>query len=398
MKNPDTGALILDGTHVALGVVRNLAKHHVSVWIVDPEPNIARYSRDVQGYFRPPPDGTDDQQVDFLLRLADEQHFQRVVLLADSDSAVKLLAQHGDRLRQRYIVNSLPWEVIQYFYDKRLTNQLAQQQGVPIPFCLTLSDIEDITSHDLVYPLVLKPAFYSIVRWVTGKKAFLVNNLEELKSVFHALSLFIEPDQILIQEYLSGHSQNLCSYCGYFKDGQPLYGITVRRPRQNPQIFGINTYVETADIPELRNMAEQIMKTSAYSGMAEVEFMFNVRSQRFELLEVNPRIWGFHTIAIRAGLDLPYYAYLDALGEPIPAPQKVVDARWVRLLTDIPAGVNLVRSGSLSLGDYLRSLTGNLELATFSLRDPLPAVMEVLIKAHDLLQRRRQQSPEGLAR
>ncbi len=396
MEKPRSGALILDGAYMALGAARNLAKYQVPVWIVDHELSIACYSRRVQGFYSYASDATDEQIVEFLLRLAGEQGFEQVVLFPDSDRTVKLLAQQRERLRQRYIVNSLPWEVIQYFYDKRLTSQLAQQQGVPTPFCLTVPSLEDLDPHNLTFPLVLKPAFSTLLRDVTGKKAFRVDSLDELKSVFPVVTLFARPEEILIQEYLPGHSRNLYSCCGYFKDGLPRYSLEVRRSRQYPPDFGYNsTYVETVQIPELKALAERLMQPTGYSGLAEVEFMYNERSQRYELLEVNPRIWGFHTIAIRAGMDLPYYAYLDALGEPLPPPHAAVDARWVRMITDTSASWKLIRSGSLSLGAYLRSFSGNLEFATLSLSDPLPAIMEVLIKARDRLTRKREETPPG---
>jgi D-aspartate ligase len=96
-------------------------------------------------------------------------------------------------------------------------------------------------------------------------------------------------------------------------------------------------------------------------------------------LEVNPLIWGWHTIAIRAGVDLPYLAYAEAIGNAItPGPFKE-GVKWVRMITDLPTVAMEIWHGRLTFGEYIRSMWGCKEFAVFSLDDPLPSIMELLL-------------------
>ena len=89
------------------------------------------------------------------------------------------------------------------------------------------------------------------------------------------------------------------------------------RMRQHPMDFGrATTLAETVDIPELEVLGSKLLLAAGYEGLAEVEFMFDTRDNTYKLLEVNPRVWGWHTLAGRAGVDLPFLFYQDAVGEP----------------------------------------------------------------------------------
>jgi predicted ATP-grasp superfamily ATP-dependent carboligase len=93
---------------------------------------------------------------------------------------------------------------------------------------------------------------------------------------------------------------------------------------------------------------------------------------------VNPRIWGWHTIAFQAGLDLPYLAYKAALGIAVNAETLQKDAKWIRIVTDIPTAISEIAAGRLSFRQYLESISGDLEFAVLSWRDPLPFVADLI--------------------
>ena len=194
------------------------------------------------------------------------------------------------------------------------------------------------------------------------------------------MATIIDPCEILVQELIPGRAGNLFSFFGFFRDGEPVAGFCARRPRQHPMDFGrATTLAETVKIPELETLATKFLGAIGYCGLAEVEFMYDPKHARFELLEVNPRIWGWHTIAIRAGVDLPYLAYAEIIGEGITIGPFREGVKWVRLLTDIPTVAREIRQGRLTIREYLRSMRGSKEFAVFSLSDPLPFIMEFFL-------------------
>jgi predicted ATP-grasp superfamily ATP-dependent carboligase len=73
--------------------------------------------------------------------------------------------------------------------------------------------------------------------------------------------------------------------------------------------------------------------------MVEVEFKHDRRDDEYKLLDINIRPWGWHTLCIACGLDFPYIQYRDVLGESVSCSTPRYGYHWVRMLTDIPTGI-----------------------------------------------------------
>jgi predicted ATP-grasp superfamily ATP-dependent carboligase len=140
-----------------------------------------------------------------------------------------------------------------------------------------------------------------------------------------------------------------------------------------------STFVESMNIPEIEMLALQLLKGIEFSGLAEIEFMYDLKDERFELLEVNPRLWGWHSIAVHAGLDLPHLAYIDAVGQEVLRNPIRNHVKWVRLTTDIPVVILEILSGRITVREYLSSMSGDLGFAVFSLNDPLPFIADLFL-------------------
>jgi D-aspartate ligase len=375
------GAVIAGGHFLSLGAARNLAGYGIPVWVLDSEPCVAQFSRRVQRFLRCPPTEDEGEFLSFLVQLAASAGIEGWVLFPSTDDHVRIFAQHHALLSQYYRLTLPPWEVVQYLYDKRLTQRLATNRGVPIPGTYNPGNIGELAALDLEFPVVLKPAITKHLMSVTKKKAYRADDRQELLTLYEMMAGIMDPSEILIQDLIPGRAERLFSYAGYFKEGLPVAGLAARRSRQHPMDFGrASTFVEVVNLPELEGLATQLLQGLSYTGLAEVEFMYDERDARLELLEVNPRIWGWHTIAIRAGLDLPYFAYAGAIGLEFAAtkgPRSGV--KWVRLVTDVPTAAREIWEGRLSVWQYLSSLSGDLEFDVLSASDPLPFLADVLL-------------------
>jgi D-aspartate ligase len=95
------------------------------------------------------------------------------------------------------------------------------------------------------------------------------------------------------------------------------------------------------------------------------------------LLDINARVWGWHTLGAKAGVDFPYLLWRLVHCETLPELRGRSGVGWVRMLTDVQATVAEFRRGRLSWTDYLRSLRGPLEFAIFAADDPIPALLDI---------------------
>ncbi len=378
--NNKPGAVIAGGHFASLAAARNLGKYGIPVYIVDSENCLTRYSKYAKQFFLCPSEKEEKKLIEFLRKLATTHpEISGSVLFVSTDEQVRIFSQYRDTLSEHFIVTVPEWDTTKFLYDKRLSSILANQQHVPIPETVTPKCIQDIVSLDLAFPLVLKPAVTPHFVSLTKKKAYKANNPQELNLLYNQIAGMMNPEEIIIQEFIPGGSRNLYSYFGYFKEGQPIIGYSAKRLRQHPIEFGrSSTYVVSSYIPELEALATQLLMGIGYTGMAEVEFMYDPKHSRYEFLEVNPRIWGWINLSMFAGVDIPYITYAEMISKPYNYGKFVEGAKWIHMATDFPTALSEIFHGRLPIKEYFWSVYGSQD-AVFCLNDPIPFFIELCL-------------------
>jgi predicted ATP-grasp superfamily ATP-dependent carboligase len=377
--NGRPGAVIIGSDFQALGVIRSLVEHNVPMFLVEFEPNISRFSRYINRRVAKYDFFQDPGIVEFLLQLADKHSLDGWVLFANNDETVKLLAQNHERLSQRFQVSVPPWEVSQSFYCKDKAYKLAADNGIVTPKIYPATELDQLLASDIEFPIVLKPAFKENYYDKTRKKAVLCRDRNELAREYASMRRLIPSSQIVVQEFITGGPRNLYSYACVFDGQQIVAGMAARRLRQHPMDFGhATTYAESVALPELADLTQRLLSAMHYRGVAEVEFMYDEKSGHYKFIEMNGRIWGWHTLAKAAGVNMSYALYCLMVNEPIPPTNGLVDAKWIRAITDTPTSAREWFHGRLSLTTYLQSFRGErVEFAVWSRKDPLPFLMEI---------------------
>jgi D-aspartate ligase len=379
------GALVLTGDHRGLGIARSLGRHGIPVWVVmERGESVARASRYVQ-HALPFPDGDETEQRDYLLELADRHRLDKWVLFPTRDDTAALLARHGDQLGERFRLTSPRWDVMRWAYDKRLTHRLAQSAQVDYPWTSYPRDDTEVAAIDCSFPVILKPAVKAELNRFTHDKAWQADDRRTLLARYEEASALVDPELIMVQELIPGGGEAQFSFAALCADGRPLASVVARRTRQYPVDFGhSSSFVETIEEPIIEKLARRLLAVLAYTGLVEIEFKHDTRAGVHKLLDINPRVWTWHTLGGRAGVDFPYLAWRLAQREEVPSVRGRAGVRWVRLATDVPAAVGEIRRHRLSLRVYARSFLGPLEPALFAWDDPLPTLRNAPLRAYAL--------------
>jgi predicted ATP-grasp superfamily ATP-dependent carboligase len=273
-------------------------------------------------------------------------------------------------------------------YDKRLTYELADHVGVDHPWTAYPPDRAHVERLQCRFPLILKPAVKPEFNRLTAAKAWRVGNRRELLERYDEACELVAPDTLMVQEVVPGGGDCQFSFAALCLEGRVLASAVARRTRQYPADFGrASTYVETVDLPAVEEPASRLLAGVSYTGLAEVEFKRDSRTGRLLLLDVNPRVWGWHSLCGRAGVDFPYLLWQLSRGEHVQELKARPGERWVRLSTDFPTACREILGGRLSVRGYLRSLRGPVEGAIFVHDDPIPALVEVPLLASLALRR-----------
>ena len=132
-------------------------------------------------------------------------------------------------------------------------------------------------------------------------------------------------------------------------------------------------------MPILEELSERFLRAIDYYGLVELEYKLDPRDNHYKLLDVNARTWGYHSIGPSAGVDFSYMLYADQVGLPVSRCKGRPGLGWVRMTTDLPAAFMALLSGDTDLRTYVRTLRNCDVEAVFSLKDPLPGLVEILL-------------------
>lgn len=376
MKNRK-GAIIIGCDFQALGLVRSLAENNIPIFLIEHEKGICRYSKYVKRREINNTIYNEKRFSSYLIDLCKRENLNGWIIFPNNDELVALLAKHKETLSPYFTVSVPSWNITKQIYYKHLTNRIVCSADISTPKLYFGKILEDFLEQKINFPIVLKPSYKEKYFPYVKKKAIRVNNMEEFKIEYNKMSIYMDPEEIIVQEMILGGPKNLYSYATIFDNGHIIAGMAAKRLRQHPMDFGqATTYAVSVNEPDLAELTTKILRKLNYSGIAEVEFMKDEKDGLFKFIEINGRVWGWHTLAKASGVNLPFLLYEHLRGYNVKKIKAEENVKWIRLITDIPTVIKEILNRRITLNDYMKSYRGKKEYAVMSIKDPLPFLCE----------------------
>ncbi len=357
----------MGGAQGDLSMVRSLGRSGVSVALLaeygDAPAGRSRYADRVEvcaGLT------TDDAMALACLEKLGGSGAERPVLIPTADPDLLMMDRLRDRLSDHFRVLIPSPEVIAGCSDKARFAEWSQRLDLPTPathvFCSPAE--AEAFARDQGYPIIVKPslpqdwASEEVSRIVNGKKALLAHNVDELRRLCDALAP--HGGRLLLQEYVPGRDDRLFSLHIYVdRSGRPSAWFTGQKIRTYPTYAGIGCFVRSVVVPEIVELGKDVVSKIGYRGLGLLQFKQDERTGAFKLLEINPRTSSWNLLAAACGVNLPYAAYCDAVGLPLPprADQRE-GVRYLYFEHDVKAFLDYRAHGDVTTGAWLRSLAG----------------------------------------
>lgn len=382
------GAVIVGGAHGAIALARVLKRQGLSVVLVTDDTPLPGYSVAIDrkiGW-----DGCKaDNAIEALEAIAAAHDLQDFLLVPAADADVRFVAMAHDRLSNTFSVMLPDWDHLQWACDKGLAYRRAEELGLAIPRLYEIASLDDAAAANLQYPVVLKPTMRLDRNRFTSEKAWRVDDWTQFQTLYQEAASLVGADNIVVQEMVVGDGRSQLSYAGLWNGGEPVIAFTATRLRQYPVDFSYtSTYVETCQDPEVVAASEKFLRSIGHHGLVEIEYKRDTRDGRLKILDINPRPWSWFALADAAGIDFGAAILAMSYGEAVTTMTAMPNIGWMFLVRDLVASVQTWRRGTLSPADYFVSWTRTRCFATFSLRDPLPALIELPLTAWRVLNRR----------
>jgi predicted ATP-grasp superfamily ATP-dependent carboligase len=350
-----------------LAAIRSLGRHGLRVLALDHRP----YALGFRSRYAEPrlaPDPLDDEEgfIEALGSIAEETDAVLPVF-PTHDEHVNAIARHADVLAERYRFPFPSWEVLERIQSKRHQLETAEAAGLPVPRTILPTSLDEALAagDDLGYPLVVKPSANVGFRRSHRRQLFRCETPAELERAYEAAA----PYEPMVQELIPGGDEELYTLGSYVSpDGEALGLFSGHKLRQTRGFMGSARIGEAVWVDEVVEEGLAFLRALGYHGISQVETKRDPRDGRYKLMEINPRLWQWHSLAAACGVDLPYIAYRDLVGEPLPPARMHGDGkRWA---------ITLMAGSSLALErpPYVD--------AVFARDDPKPALVQIGRFAH----------------
>jgi predicted ATP-grasp superfamily ATP-dependent carboligase len=375
-REPRPPAILLGGGPIALTVARSLAGIGVAVTALGYRHDPVRYSRACRSFTDlGAGDGVQDRWFEWLRTEA----MEGAIVLPCNDDALELLARRREEIvGTGYRPLPAKPDVILAMLDKHATYELADRVGVPTPRTVLVRAGDGNAGLDgIPFPCALKPRrSHDFMHHFPGTTRKVLLAHDEAQLAAHMRTATELGLDMLVTEIVPGPEDAYHSFYGHLDDeGRALVHLTKRKLRQFPPGFGLATYHQVTQEPEVAEMGLRFLRGVGMRGLGVVEFKRDPRDGVLKLIECNHRFTLGTEIVRRAGVDLGLVAYLDAVGTP---PEPITSYRpgvreWSPL-NDTRACLALRAAGELSAAQWVRSVLHRQHFQLWSWRDPYPSV------------------------
>lgn len=376
MKNK---AVILGANYyIGLSIIRCLGIHGVPTVAID-------YSRKGTYGFHSKycsetligPDIKKDPEgmVEFLIDYAKKQD-HKPVLFPSADGYVEFIDKYASILKEYYLFNQTEDRIHTKVMDKKTLHSIAKEHNVLVPETVKVDEenFRDKVEEYIKFPCLVKPtdspAFVSKFR----RKLFKVYNMEELdEAVKKANDANLE---VIIQRIIPGFDDHMHTFDAYLnKDSKVTHWATCQKYRQFPINFGASVYTGQKFVPELYEIGGRFLESIGYKGFGEIEFKKDAETGKFYLIEINTRTTNLNSLLFKAGLNMPYIAYRELVGDPMEPYAITNDTGLVfwYAYEDLFAVKDYLKTGQLKLMDVIKSYNKPKSYAIWDAKDPKPA-------------------------
>jgi D-aspartate ligase len=365
-------ALVLECSYVnGLSAIRSLARIGVPVVALDHRPHaLGLRSRLALPVLCPHP-GEREAFAELLAELCQALGREAVAFPTHDEYLVALNACAPSSL----LLPFGPRELIEPIQAKRFQYEAAERVGVSLPATFHPADEDEAreAAGRLRYPAVMKPSLGAGFKRLHGRPLIEAQDSKGLLEAYRAGAEFAP----MLQELIPGGDDCLWTVGSHLAaDGRALGVFCGRKLLQAPAGVGTCRVGEARwdDVAVDGSLA--LLRELGFHGTSQVEYKRDPRDGVLRLMEVNARLWQWHSLSAACGVDLVAVAYRDALGEPVaPATTRDCDGhRWVAAMRHVRES----RREGLSLRKTLAPMRPPFAEPVFALRDPMPAAYQVI--------------------
>jgi D-aspartate ligase len=250
--------------------------------------------------------GNPETFVNALNAYAQSSTYEKVLLIATSDSWVRLLVENKDKLSKKFVHNYPSLDLLDKLLVKEnFYNTFGGVLDIPKTFIYSCTEHFGLGQFETAweYPIVLKPSNgveYHKHHFNGQAKVYKIKSFEELQKVVEQVESAGYIDNLIIQEFIPGGDEALCDVVMYANSHGKVelatfaqIGLQERTPTGvgncTVLVNGFNEYKNEKETREVVEKLRSFLESIHYTGFAEFDLKYDSRDGKFKIFEVNPR-------------------------------------------------------------------------------------------------------------
>ena len=386
-------------THQGIVVMRSLHQRGVRTLVTSDNPrSIGFYSKLKSGRaLLPSAVSQKEAFVDELLALVEQYDIPHIYPV--TETSLITLDEQRERVDNVAKLLAPSSETIRCGVDKKLTMEIARQEGVPIPSTLYPGSTGEAKAfaEEHGYPVIFKPRGRSSDARIEGTFNFKVQYCHNRQELERFLSQFADGVYPMMQDYAYGpHTQFMC----FVENGREVHScFQDQMVRMLPMTGGVGARRLSCEIvPKVHDWSTRMFFAMNWEGCAQTQWKGPDENGRYTFLEVSVRIIASIGSVVCSGIDHPWMHYQYFTGQQVDRAdtfQVGKHSRWFRgdtitvtrhLIGDMPKAADPLppryRVFLSWLYDFVRPGLNN-DVERFS--DPIPGLIEVSSLVIDLM-------------
>ena len=276
------------GSKQTLGIVRSLGKLGYVVDCIGDSHSICGFSKYLT-------------KISYPLEKFNEKFIQEFIdfikkndydiLIPIGGHSVKLISKYKKNLNKYVNIELADDKKINLCFNKLKLLNFANEKGINIPKIYDVKYIQKI-KNQINYPIVIKEKTE-----LSKIKPVYPKSFEELTDAIKNKSIKEMP---IIQEYFRG---NGVGFFALYDNGKLARYFMHKRLRETPRSGGASVSAISIYDSDIYNNGKKLLDSLNWHGIAMVEFKKNFETNEVKLMEVNPKFWGSHDLAIASGIN-----------------------------------------------------------------------------------------------
>lgn len=277
-------------------------------------------------------DGIDreDSLISYLSKLGERltSEGKLGLLVGSGDWYARILSQHKAELERWFVVPYIDFDLLDRITQKEQFYAICEELGIPYPKTWEFDCADPDATIDVsqfTYPLIAKPsntARYHYAKFANKKKAYEIQEPEELSTLFDRLKASSYDKELLVQDFIPGDDDCIYTVTIYGDEhGEPRVTCAGRVVLQDhaPSALGdLVCIISERPEPAIAD-ACKFMRHVGYHGFAQFDIKYDERDGSYKFFEINTRPGRSTYYVVLSGLNFVEPIVEDfVLGHEVP--------------------------------------------------------------------------------